>query len=297
MLHMGNAPIVSIGIPFLNPGAFLEDAIRSIFAQTFDDWELILVNDGSTDGSIEIATRISDTRVRVIDDGKHMGLVPRLNQIIDLSRGKYIARMDADDLMHPRRLETQVAFLRTHPNVQVVDTGAFVLDKERKPVGVKKLRSSTLPNVIQTLKYRVVLHASVVARREWYLANRYDPMFPRAEDRELFVRALRTNVIAHISQPLFFHFLADNVRRDAFLLSYKSERKVLAKYGPGLVGIPLTTGLWMRSLIKSVVLIGLLKVGRDDLVTRKAYQPITASLAKEAENTLMKISEQAVPGW
>jgi glycosyltransferase involved in cell wall biosynthesis len=294
---MGNAPIVSIGIPFLNPGAFLEDAIRSIFAQTFDDWELILVNDGSTDGSIEIATRISDTRVRVIDDGKHMGLVPRLNQIIDLSRGKYIARMDADDLMHPRRLETQVAFLRTHPNVQVVDTGAFVLDKERKPVGVKKLRSSTLPNVIQTLKYRVVLHASVVARREWYLANRYDPMFPRAEDRELFVRALRTNVIAHISQPLFFHFLADNVRRDAFLLSYKSERKVLAKYGPGLVGIPLTTGLWMRSLIKSVVLIGLLKVGRDDLVTRKAYQPITASLAKEAENTLMKISEQAVPGW
>lgn len=293
---MGNDPMVTIGIPFLNPGVLLEDAIRSVFAQTFDDWELILVNDGSTDGSREMATRINDPRVRIIDDGKHMGLVSRLNQIIDLSRGKYIARMDADDLMHPRRLETQVAFLRAHPNIQVVDTGAFVLDNERKPVGVSGLRRFAPPNATQALKHGVVLHASVVARREWYLANRYDPGFPRAQDRELFVRALKTNVIAHIPQPLFFHFLVGNVRRDAFLLSYKCERKVLSRYGPELVGIPLTVALWMRSLIKSVALIGLLTAGRDDLITRRAYEPITTCRAREAKDILLEINKQDVPG-
>src|SRR4030066_138114 len=99
-----SGPLVTVGIPFFNNQDTLPDAIRSIFAQSFQDWELLLLDDGSTDGSLQIAQSIDDPRVRVISDGCNRKLPARLNQIIDLARGQYIARMDADDLCGITRL-------------------------------------------------------------------------------------------------------------------------------------------------------------------------------------------------
>ena len=103
--------LVTIGLPFYNDRLTLELAIKSIFAQTYKNWELILVDDGSTDGSLNIAKKITDKRVRIISDEKNKGLIFRLNQIASLAKGKYLARMDADDLMQPTRIEKQVEFL------------------------------------------------------------------------------------------------------------------------------------------------------------------------------------------
>jgi len=105
-------PLVSVGIPFLNPGPYLDLAVRSVFAQTYPNWELILVDDGSTDGSYERATAIQDPRVRVLRDGQNKGLPARLNEIVRLAKGELVARMDADDAMHPLRLAKQVGFCR-----------------------------------------------------------------------------------------------------------------------------------------------------------------------------------------
>mgnify|MGYP002401117037 CR=1 FL=1 len=291
------APTVTIGIPFLNPGLLLYDAVRSIFAQTFEDWELLLVNDGSTDSSLALVKNIKDPRVVVVDDGTHQGLVPRLNQIIDMSTGKYIARMDADDLMHPRRLEKQIEYLETHEDVEVVDTGAFVLNRDREVVGIKGFEDNKALDVIEALKRGLVLHPSVMARSDWYFRNKYDPAFPRAEDRELFLRALRNDdVIAHIPEPLFFYFFEGNVRLDAFLLSYKSERKALIKHGPSLVGIPITFGLHLRSMAKSIALRCLVALGRDDIVTRGGYSPIADWQLQEARDALHIVYTQEVPG-
>ena len=113
---------VTIGIPFYNAKHTLADAIRSVFAQTFQDWELILADDGSTDGSAEIARMVDDPRVTVISDGMNRGLPYRLNKITELARADYIARMDADDLMHPERLTLQVQYLDANPAVDVVST-------------------------------------------------------------------------------------------------------------------------------------------------------------------------------
>src|SRR5947209_20480458 len=91
-------PELSIGLPSFNAGRFLREAVQSIFAQTFTDWELIIVDDGSSDGSFSTLAHINDTRVRVYSDAQHRGLAARLNEIAGLARGKYIGRMDADDL-------------------------------------------------------------------------------------------------------------------------------------------------------------------------------------------------------
>ena len=147
---MRNRPAVTVGMPFRNPGPFLEYAVRSLFAQTFDDWELVLIDDGSTDESVKLAAGIDDARVRLIRDGRALGLVPRLNQVIDLSRGRYIARMDADDMIHPHRLSAQLEFLEKNTGTDVVDSGAVILDAERNPVGVRGLERPSIPDVTDT---------------------------------------------------------------------------------------------------------------------------------------------------
>ena len=125
-----NTPLVTVGLPMYNPGRFLDLAVRSVFAQTYDNWELIILDDGSTDGSLELARRIRDPRVNVFSDGKNRGLPYRLNQILDLASGQFIARMDADDLMHPERIERQGKHLLAYPEADAVTTGAILIDRE-----------------------------------------------------------------------------------------------------------------------------------------------------------------------
>ncbi|MCW1511070.1 glycosyltransferase family 2 protein, partial [Acinetobacter baumannii] len=98
--------MISIGIPFYNAENFLANAIQSVINQSFKDWELILVDDGSTDKSLDIAREFEkkDNRIKVISDGLNLKLPARLNQIITISKYDFIARMDADDIMHPDRL-------------------------------------------------------------------------------------------------------------------------------------------------------------------------------------------------
>src|SRR5215471_13304565 len=122
-------PLLTIGLPVYNAAPYLEDTLRSIFAQTFTEGELIIVDDGSTDHSREIVSTLGDERVQVVTDGKHLGLAARLNTIVRLARGKYVARMDADDLMHPNRLRAQVDFLIRHPAVDGLGCGLVILDR------------------------------------------------------------------------------------------------------------------------------------------------------------------------
>ncbi|MEI8597180.1 glycosyltransferase family A protein [Vibrio sp. M60_M31a] len=114
---------LTIGIPFYNPGEYFFDSIKSILLQSFNDFELILIDDGSSDDSLTVAKSFSDPRIVVVSDNLNLGLPARLNQIVNLSRGEYIARMDADDLVSLERLVKQVQFLDENPDIDIVSTG------------------------------------------------------------------------------------------------------------------------------------------------------------------------------
>jgi glycosyltransferase involved in cell wall biosynthesis len=294
---VSRSPCVSIGIPFRDPGPSFVGAVQSVFAQSLSDWELILINDGSRDGSVDLAARITDPRVRVLDDGTAKGLVARLNQLIDVSRGDYVARMDADDMMHPRRLETQINYLMHRPEVHLVDTGAVIMDVTGRPVGTRGLDSDQPPDAAESLKWGAVFHASVVARRNWYADHRYDPSYPRAEDRELFLRAFRSTTIGHIPEPLYFYFTIGNIRRQAYLQSYRSERKVLLKYGPTLIGRLATAQLYGRSLAKSLTLSSLLALGCERVVLKNSFTPVGKADEDMIAEAIRQIRNQTVPGW
>jgi glycosyltransferase involved in cell wall biosynthesis len=126
------SPRISVLLPVHNGEAFLTVAVDSILKQTFLDFELIVIDDGSTDTSCEIIAGIKDSRVRLIQNEQNLGLIAALNKGMSLANGRYLARMDADDISLPRRLERQVEFLQARPDVGICGTWSKTIGHETK---------------------------------------------------------------------------------------------------------------------------------------------------------------------
>jgi glycosyltransferase involved in cell wall biosynthesis len=276
---------VSVGLPFLNARATLADAVRSVLAQTWDDWELLLVDDGSSDGSADIAGVVGDPRVRVVLDGEHRGLTARLNQIAGLARGRYLARMDADDLMHPERLRRQVQFLDACPDVDLVDTAVVTIDEANEPLGLRGDRPlNTDPRDV--LRSGLLLHPTVMGRTAWFRRHPYDSRYVRAEDHELWVRTCRHTSFARLVEPLFFYREGLSGNLGNYLRSARTVRKILREYGPATVGKGLTALLLARSYLKSAAYWAYTKLGRQGRLIRARTRPLSASEAATARAAL-----------
>jgi hypothetical protein len=286
---------VTIGIPFLNARRYLEDAVRSVFAQTHGDWELLLIDDGSTDGSVAVLRHLDDPRVRVLSDGSNRGLCVRLNQIALLAQGTYLARMDADDLMHPERIERQVKFLRANPNVDLIDTAIFTVDDELKPLGIRGDRPlDSRPGAV--LRNGLLIHPTVMGRAEWFRSNPYDPVYVRAEDRELWSRTCATANFARLCEPLFFYREGLTGKLRDYLRTERTVRDILRRYGPPLVGGRQTRVLVTRSRLKSMAYLIGTKVGLQGQRIRKRNRPLNAAEIREGCRILSAIRNTPVAG-
>ena len=292
---MSDRVSVTIGIPFLNARCYLADAVRSVFAQTHDDWELLLIDDGSSDGSIDVVRHLDDPRVRVRSDGGNRGLCARLNQIASLAQGAYLARMDADDLMHPERIERQVEFLRAHPNIDLIDTATFSVDDDLAPLGIRGDRPlDARPEVV--LRNGLLIHPTVMGRAEWFRRNPYDPVYVRAEDRELWSRTCATTRFARLCEPLFFYRegLAGNLRN--YLRTESTVRDILHRYGPPLVGAWRTRRLVMRSRLKAMAYHVGTKLGQQGRLINKRNRRLNAAEIQGARRILSVIRNTPVSG-
>jgi glycosyltransferase involved in cell wall biosynthesis len=285
---------LTIGIPFYNNAATLGDAIRSVFAQTFQDWELLLIDDGSTDGSLDIARAIRDPRVVVKSDGVNRGLVFRLNQIAQLASGKYLARMDADDLMLPDRLEKQIRFLTENPDFDLVDCALYSMDLYCKPEGIRGTEPlDARPET--ALKQALLTHATVVGYTEWFRQNHYDPVFIRAEDYELWCRTCRFTKFGRISEPLYL-VREGRVNLRNYLKSCQTCRLLFRTYGPDLVGMFSTVKLIALSRLKGAVYQLFGAFGVHDLLVRRRNKLLSAMDKEKIEKAIRKIIATPVPG-
>lgn len=230
---MKNHDYISIGIPFYNTEEYLEHAIASVINQTHQNWELILIDDGSTDGSLDIANRYEalDSRIRVISDGKNMKLPYRLNQIIDESNYDLIARMDADDAIHPNRLSIQLKFLENHPDIDIVSTGLISIDNDNIVYGYRY--PETIFHNITKVQHRYpITHATILARKSWYIRNRYDTNYPRSEDYALWCKAATKKDlhVATLPDLLYYYREAGNIDATKMINSYIDHYNVFSKY-------------------------------------------------------------------
>jgi glycosyltransferase involved in cell wall biosynthesis len=287
---------VTVGLPFYDARDSLADAIRSVLAQTFVDWELLLVDDGSTDGSLDIARRVRDPRVHVLSDGTNRRLPARLNQIVDTARGGLVARLDADDLMHPERLARQVKAISQEPSVDLVGTACFTLDAGGEVMGVV---ASEPPRADpwHVLRRGLLPHATLLCRREWCRANRYDERFPRAEDRELYCRTLGVR-FAHLREALYFigyRKPTRNMSRD-YARTCRDNRRVFALHAPRLVGLLATAPLVVESLAKEAAFGALSALGLQPSLLRARGRPVTTEELRHAHAVLRRIRAAPISG-
>lgn len=269
-------PLVTVGLPFFDEAEHLAEAIRSVLAQTVTDFELLLVDDGSRDDSLAIARSFDDPRIRVHADGHRRHLPARLNEIVALARAPLVARVDADDVMHPTRLARQLAVLEADSSCDAVGTWATLVDRDRRPFAV--VESASLPPSRESaLVNGIVSHASVVARRAWFAANAYDESLTRAEDRDLWCRTIESR-FAVVRECLYV--IRVDVSKKSFLASYvESQRQnglIFAKYGPEFVGRAQTVRLIAQARAKALVMRMLFRAGLGSHLVRRRGRTPTA---------------------
>src|SRR6266481_7466016 len=136
LVHSDAPPLVTVAMPVYNAGRYLRLAVLSIVKQTFTDWELLIIDDGSTDNALQDIIDIDDVRIRILRDGVNKGLAARLNECIDLARGKYIARMDQDDVSYPERFECQIDALKNDPLLDMVAARALAISSDDQAIGL-----------------------------------------------------------------------------------------------------------------------------------------------------------------
>jgi glycosyltransferase involved in cell wall biosynthesis len=290
------SPRVTVGLPFRDCASTLLEAIQSVFAQTCADWELVLVDDGSGDASPRIAASVNDPRVRVVSDGVHRGLVYRLNLIADLARAPYLCRMDGDDLMHPRRLEAQLAYLEAHPDVDVAGSGAFALDDAGQIRGVRKAAGAEIADPAAVLWKSRLLHPTIMGRTAWFRANRYAPRFVRAEDHELWCRTVAHSRFAVLDEPLLFYREPARVNVRNYVLSSRSGREIYRRYGPELVGRTGTAAHIARSLAKEACYLLASRVGLAGVLVSRRSRALAPEERARADATLERVRGTPVPG-
>jgi glycosyltransferase involved in cell wall biosynthesis len=196
-------PRVSVLMTVYNGAQFLRESIDSILAQTFPDWEMIAVDDGSSDASPSILANYADPRVRVFQLPKNIGRTPALRHAFDQVRGEYIAVLDQDDVSHPERLERQVAFLDNHPDVVLVGSWAQYID-EAGNVFARFVPPTNGGELHDYLGWgNPIVHSSAMYRQKAALvAGGYPKQFSFAQDYALILALVQNGRLAIINDYL-----------------------------------------------------------------------------------------------
>lgn len=178
-------------------------ALRSIIWQTCPHWELILIDDGSSDGTLHIARQFADPRIRMVADGQHLGLSRRLNQAVAASRGTYFARMDGDDIAYPERLERQIAYLQAHPAVDLVGSQVLVFGEDGRPLGKPHIPETHAEICARAfLDVLPLRHPTFLGSRAWFRRHRYDDEAIKTQDQILLLRSYRSSTYANVPEIL-----------------------------------------------------------------------------------------------
>ena len=265
-----------------NAASTLESALRSILWQTFSDWELIVVDDGSTDQTGRILSQFSDVRVHVVQGkGGQQGLATRLNQCIELARGKYVARMDADDVAYPERLERQVQYLEAHLDVDLLGHGAILFKEDGQALGVYPTASEHEEICRRPWWGFPLAHPTWMGKRSWFVRYRYTDDLIKGQDQDLLLRSYRTSRFAALSD---------------ILLGYRMEGISARKSGRGRMN-------YCRQLVEQVcdvpsaltaargALVHSLALGRDVLLD------VTGSMSQRSRQSFRAVNDDVRTHW
>ncbi len=275
-------PLVTVAMSVHNAASTLESALRSILWQTFSDWELIIVDDGSTDETGLILSQFNDARIHVVHGaGGQQGLATRLNQCIELARGKYIARMDADDVAYPERLERQVRYLEAHPDIDLLGHGAILFKEDGLAIGVYPSASEHEEICRQPWWGFPLAHPTWMGKRSWFARYRYRATLTKGQDQVLLLRSYRSSRFAALPD---------------ILLGYRMEGISVRKSGRGRMN-------YCRQLLAQVCDVGSALTAVRGLLThgvalgRDVLLELTGSLSQRSRQSFQAANEEVRVHW
>ncbi|HEX2628223.1 MAG TPA: glycosyltransferase [Chitinophagaceae bacterium] len=266
-----NNPVISVVMPAYNCAGYLSTSINSILAQTFTDFELIIINDGSTDDTEQQVLSFTDKRIVYSKNDMNRGLLYTLNRGVELATGRYIARMDGDDICLPERFQKQLQFLESHTGATIVTSSVELIDEQDHFIGYweKEKQAMTSQQVRATLpKDNCIAHPTVMATSELFKKFRYDPRQPQAEDYDLWLRIAAENITIHkIPEVLIRHrILGDSFTR-------QRQKNVF----------------WKNARTKRIFVIGQLRRGRFNGFIIKTFFYMLLDLVKGCVKAIKKL--------
>jgi glycosyltransferase involved in cell wall biosynthesis len=273
-------PLVSVIMSMRNSAATVAAAVRSVLMQTLRDWELIVIDNGSSDHSDAIVAGFDDPRIRLVREASTSFLAARLNQAVILSRGEFIARMDSDDICFPERLSQQVARLRQDPKLDLIGCGVVVFTSAGELVGEMPMDLHHGKIVARPFVGFPLPHPTWCGRASWFRNNPYDASLEYAEDQDLLLRSFRHSTLAGL---------------DSVLLGYRQDRLALKKLLPGRATfaksawrygvakgelIPAVAGIAVHAA-KGIVDVVTLGLGLNGQMQLKRLKPLSPAVERE----------------
>jgi hypothetical protein len=200
-----NPPLVTVLMPVFNAKDFLRESINSILNQTYNCFEFLIINDGSTDESLEIIREFKDGRIKIVSLEKNIGIISVLNLGLEIAKGDYVARMDADDISLPQRLEKQVEFLQDNPDVGCLGTDFEWLDDPNRQSWIKYFDPVNIS--IALLFECAICHPTVMLRMEAIHRHKfsYPTEYVHAEDYALWVNTGQKIKLANLREVLLIY--------------------------------------------------------------------------------------------
>ncbi len=239
-----NRSEISVIMSCYNEESKVTQAVESIINQTFRQFEFIIVNDGSTDKTHEILEGFesTDNRIKLIHNPRNIGLAASLNIGIEQSKAQFIARMDADDIALPERLEKQYEFMLNHSQIDILGTAIFIRNTKRKHSEVKTCPQYHSQITERVFKKPLVFHPTVMIRRRVFENyGTYDPALKWAEDADLWYRIYDRVHFHNLQEPLLYYSLKDKLSIKNAILNWKvkfrnlKRRNSVFNYLPQLV--------------------------------------------------------------
>ena len=289
------SPTLTIGLPVYNKAPFLRDCLRSVFAQSWSDWELVVADDGSSDESLSILKSIFDPRLRLVGAGLHQGLGACLNLITANARGRYIARMDADDMMHPSRLERQLRVLLEQPHLDGLGCGMVVLDRHLNPIGTKLNPVDHDEICTDPLSGIRLAHATFVARAEWFRSHPYNNDSYGCEDWELLFSTFGKSRFANIPEPLYFYRELDSFTVPKYLRRQLRSSYFSWRHGRGHFGRARTAWHCGKRFARGLVYASAGMFGIAGLLVKRRYVPVDPVSAQQLHSAVEQIRAGSLP--
>lgn len=271
-------------------------AVKSVFAQTREDWELVIVCDGSPAEIVEAAMAIDDDRVKVIVHHERRGLPVGLNEIAEHAEAEVIIRMDSDDVMLPDRVGRLARHLQENLEVDVLGSASYLVDEGYQVMGA--YREPELPSApAGFLNSGVFSHPTVAFRRSWALSNPYDPERTRTEDKELWMRTCKQSTFSKLDDRLLFCMVPRALSVEKQALTARFDRKLLMEVGPSVAPVKAVVTKVAQSYLKQIVFALAARVGLLRHIHRTKYTRLAGDEQAYAQSVLDRIEHVSVAGW